>query len=200
MKKIVLGLVVSLLFAGCASMNLENYVFQGETSEFSTDFSSADRMRLDSGAEVSNGTLHVSGEGNVELDIEYGRGSITRFKAKGADASSEVYYNLLVTDNPGSRLATILRPSNVHVFADANGESVLDSIKDTSTLSSGGDWREFVIVMTQDEYILFVDGKRKTGLTLPTELPKQGGANFEYHNEYWIDDYSVSLIDGYMVE
>ncbi|MFO7780907.1 MAG: LamG-like jellyroll fold domain-containing protein [Spirochaetia bacterium] len=201
-----IGSVVLLIMVlgSCASMKLENYRFSGAEDSFATDFSENDgKLELTPGASVENGVLHlnpIDGPSAAGIKYAYGMNSVTRFRVKVTSDGPELFYNMLVRFEGGhTRLATILRRQNTHIFASENGENVYNNFTESGYLRPG-QWHDVVIILHNGEYRLFVDGRLRKTLTVPAELPREGYANFEYHNEAWVDDLEITKIDGFTVE
>ncbi|MFP4212012.1 MAG: LamG-like jellyroll fold domain-containing protein [Alkalispirochaeta sp.] len=193
------------LLGGCASMKLENYEFSGKESTYSTDFSSADDTieLLSPTARVDDGVLHMKPVGSgeaVRINMIYGMSSMTRFHLKVTETGPELFFNMLERYTGGhTRLATILRQENTHIFAWDKGNQVYDSFSESGYLRPGT-WHEIVIILHDGEYRLFVDGVLRKSLTVPPELPTEGYASFEYHYEAWVDDLEIYRFDSYLVE
>lgn len=201
----IASLVLLIMVLGsCASMKLENYRFSGAEDSFSTDFSENDgKLELTPGASVGDGVLHLNPIDEASaagIKYAYGMNSVTRFRAKVTSDGPELFYNMLVRFEGGhTRLATILRRQNTHIFAWENDEEVYNNFTESGYLRPG-QWHDVVIILHNGEYRLFVDGRLRKTLTVPAELPREGYANFEYHNEAWVDDLEITKIDGFTVE
>ena len=185
-------------------MKLENYHFSGAEDSFATDFSENDgKLGLSPGADVEDGVLHlnpIDGGSAAGIKYMYGMNSVTRFRVKVTSDAPELFYNMLVRFEGGrTRLATILRGQNTHIFAWQNGEDVYNNFSESGSLRPGR-WHDVAIILHDGEYRLFVDGRLRKTLTVPAELPSEGYANFEYHYEAWVDDLEIMKIDGFAVE
>jgi hypothetical protein len=185
-------------------MKLENYRFSGAEDSFATDFSENDgKLEVSPGAKVENGVLHlnpIDGGSAAGIKYMYGMNSVTRFRVKVTSEAPELFCNMLVRFERGhTRLATILRRQNTHVFAWDKREEVYSNFSESGYLRPG-QWHDVVIILHDGEYRLFVDGRLRKSLTVPAELPSEGYANFEYHYEAWGDDLEITKIDGLTVE
>lgn len=142
----------------------------------------------------------IDGPSAAGIKYAYGMSSVTRFRVKVTADGPALFYNMLVRFEGGhTRLATILRRQNTHIFASKNGENVYNNFTESGYLRPD-QWHDVVIILHNGEYRLFVDGRLRKTLTVPAELPSEGYANFEYHNEAWVDDLEITKIDGFSVE
>lgn len=202
---IAVVLTAAVIFAGCASMNLENYRFQEEDILFSSSFDTVpEEIKELRNVSHKDETLHSHApEGDVSswwVDAPISRNSRISFRMKIGqkinDNHPASHINVLMSE--GSRLCIN--------FDDRWGTGYFWNTEETGghgSVSSRnlekGKWYRIDLLLAENKLHVFVDGKRIGTASISGKLPGWGAFGVECHNELWIDRVELVNYESYEV-
>ncbi len=210
---IITGVLSSILFLSCTTMEYSNVRVGDEKLLYRNDFSdSLDDFSFETQegeiVEIQEETLHLNAYGREKkaikllLNRDFPRRAILSFRLKLFRGVTTGQYTaprratlFLGGTYPDHEIQIMFHPDSISFRQSRNGE--LLSSDDYSTLVKANVWYDVKIVFEDDFITVFLNGIAKKSFALQPLQRETNNLTFYTNKEYWIDDLEISSYGSY---